>query len=177
MLLVEASESFEKAELAAKEAPTDALERAATAPSRKTANPLVPGKTPTEVNPTKMKAQQNNTESHQAYLMSHGAFIMVSVRLVVYSIMYIFITLDIRFGFLARKPNLISSEFWGLCGRWTAIRKIHNQLGLSVKSVSHPLSISTIQNVMVEKGLWRSSKGPVSARCSMMPTCQHAISK
>jgi hypothetical protein len=78
MLLVEASESFEKAELAAKEAPTDALERAATAPSRKTANPLVPGKTPTEVNPTKMKAQQNNTESHQAYLMSHGAFIMVS---------------------------------------------------------------------------------------------------
>jgi hypothetical protein len=27
--------------------------------------------------------------------------------------MYIFITLDIKFGFLARKPNLISSEFWG----------------------------------------------------------------
>jgi hypothetical protein len=27
--------------------------------------------------------------------------------------MYIFITSDIRFSFLARKPNLISSEFWG----------------------------------------------------------------
>jgi hypothetical protein len=25
----------------------------------------------------------------------------------------IFITEDMRFGFLARKPNLISSEFWG----------------------------------------------------------------
>jgi hypothetical protein len=48
LLLVEANESFEKAELATKEAPTDA-----------------------------MKAQQNNTESHLAYLMSHGAFIMV----------------------------------------------------------------------------------------------------
>jgi hypothetical protein len=40
LLLVEVSESFEKAELAAKEAPTDALERAATAPSRKTAKPI-----------------------------------------------------------------------------------------------------------------------------------------
>jgi hypothetical protein len=30
--------------------------------------------------------------------------------------MYIFKTLDIRFGFLARKPNLISSEFRGLQG-------------------------------------------------------------
>jgi hypothetical protein len=40
MLLVEASESFEKAELATKEAPTDALERAAMAPSRKTAKPI-----------------------------------------------------------------------------------------------------------------------------------------
>jgi hypothetical protein len=78
LLLVEASKSFEKAELATKEAPTDALERAAMAPSRKTVQyPLVPGKTPTEVNQTKMKAQQNNTESHLAYLMSHGAFIMV----------------------------------------------------------------------------------------------------
>jgi hypothetical protein len=26
----------------------------------------------------------------------------------------IFITEDMRFGFLARKPNLISSEFWGM---------------------------------------------------------------
>jgi hypothetical protein len=25
----------------------------------------------------------------------------------------IFVTEDMRFGFLARKPNLISSEFWG----------------------------------------------------------------
>jgi hypothetical protein len=25
----------------------------------------------------------------------------------------IFVTKDMRFGFLARKPNLISSEFWG----------------------------------------------------------------
>jgi hypothetical protein len=29
------------------------------------------------------------------------------------SVMNIFITEDIRFVFLARKPNLISSEFWG----------------------------------------------------------------
>jgi hypothetical protein len=27
----------------------------------------------------------------------------------------IFITKDMRFGFLVRKPNLISSEFWGIC--------------------------------------------------------------
>jgi hypothetical protein len=39
-LLIEASKSFEKAELAAKEAHTDALERAAMAPSRKTAKPI-----------------------------------------------------------------------------------------------------------------------------------------
>jgi hypothetical protein len=39
LLLLEASESFEKAELATKEAPTDALERAAMAPSCKTAKP------------------------------------------------------------------------------------------------------------------------------------------
>jgi hypothetical protein len=76
LLLVEASESFEKAELAAKEAPTDVLERAASHHVR-LQYPLVPGKTPTEVNQTKMKAQQNNTELHLAYLMSHGAFIMV----------------------------------------------------------------------------------------------------
>jgi hypothetical protein len=31
----------------------------------------------------------------------------------------IFITEDMRFGFLARKPNLISSEFWGSMSKET----------------------------------------------------------
>jgi hypothetical protein len=81
MLLIEASESFEKAELAAKKSSHRRVGTSCKQLQRRhhvrLQNPLVPGKTPTEVNQTNMKAQQNNTESHLAYLMSHGAFIMV----------------------------------------------------------------------------------------------------
>jgi hypothetical protein len=115
LLLVEASKSFEKAELAAKEAPTDALERAATAPSRKTAIPIGARENPdgSESNQDEGATKQYRVTSSvldEPWCVHHGAMVSWFVWL----FMYIFITSDIIFGFLARKPNLISSEFWGL---------------------------------------------------------------
>jgi hypothetical protein len=80
MLLVEASESFEKAELAAKEAPTDALERAATAPSRKTAKPIGARENPngSESNQDEGTTKQYRVTSSvldEPWCVHHGAMV------------------------------------------------------------------------------------------------------
>jgi hypothetical protein len=82
-LLVEASESFEKAELAAKEAPTDVLElleRAAMAPSRKTAIPIGARENPdgSESNQDEGATKQYRVTSSvldEPWCVHHGAMV------------------------------------------------------------------------------------------------------
>jgi hypothetical protein len=93
LLLVEASESFEKAELAAKEAPTETLERAATVPSRKTVIPIGARENPdgSESNQDEGATKQYRVASSvldEPWCVHHGAMVSWFVWL----FMYIFIT-------------------------------------------------------------------------------------
>jgi hypothetical protein len=80
LLLVEASKSFEKAELAMKEAPTDALERAAMVPSRKTAKPIGARENPdrSESNQDEGTTKQYQVASSildEPWCIHHGAMV------------------------------------------------------------------------------------------------------